>query len=207
MPTNTRGKELVSITYLCFSICQNLPKVSIFPFLPTHLFVFAWLILTEHCWGILLTGQVKGPMDLCILNITEYFTCSADEMDWTGRFWAVELMLTVLSFIRCCSYLTLTEVVRLGCLVSQHFSLSLREKTPSFFPIKHSGGEGEWMRIFFVLLALFDFAEILKHPLQQGQECRWFLSSLLGTRESLFLFLCLNLSLFLFSITTWKKKF
>lgn len=81
---------------------------------------------------------------------------------------------------------------------SLHLSFSPQEKTP----IEHSGGEEEWMGIFFVLLSPFHFAEILKHPPQQGQECRWVLSLLLGSRESLFI----SLSLFLFSITTWKKN-
>lgn len=143
-------------------------------------------------------------------TLLRYFICREDKrpngLDWQILGTADNADCALLSSSGAVTW-TLTGVMRLGCLVSQHFNLSLQEETPSFVPIKHSGGGDEWTGMFFVLLVLFHFAEILKHPLQQGQESRCCLSSFLGRRVILFLFLCLSLSLFIFSITSWKKEF
>lgn len=90
--------------------------------------------------------------------------------------------------------------MRLRCFVSQDFNLSLQEEALSSMLIKQYVGGDEGTGKFFVLLVLFHFAEIPKHPLQQGQEYRY-LSEFLGRRAILFFSLCLSLSLFLFSNT------
>lgn len=184
MLSNTRGKELVSIRHFYFSICQHL----FLCFSPHTSFSFYMTHCNWNHWDILLGGQMKGPVD------------------WRAEFgeWSWGCLCSPL--LRCCSSLTLPEVMRLGSLVSQHSSL--QEKTASFVPIKHSGAGEEWMGLS---LSSFTLQKSWNWNTQPSTAARTrmqeiFLSSFLGSEVIIFLFLCLSLPLFLFSITIWKKK-
>lgn len=155
MFSNTRVKESVCIIHLYFI---HLPKSLQILCLPFSSHVSFCFYMTCTNW-----------------TLPRYFTCKENKrpngLDWQILGSRDNTGCTLLSSNGAVAQ-TLTEVMRLGCSVSQDFNLSLREEALSSMLIKHYGGGDEWTGKFFVLPVLFHFAEILKHPLQQGQESR-----------------------------------